>query len=71
MARDIMADAARNLNRVGYKVRLRVHDEIITHVPEGWGSVEEMEGIMAQLPAWATGWPVRASGGWRGKRFKK
>lgn len=71
VARDIMANAGRNLNRAGYKVRLRVHDEIITCVPEGWGSVEEMEGLMEVLPVWAAGWPVRASGGYRGKRFKK
>lgn len=70
-ARDIMAWAAVKLNDVGYKVRLRVHDELVTIVPEGWGSVEEMEEIAGQMPSWAKDWPVRASGGWRGKRFRK
>lgn len=71
VARDILANAAINLHAAGYRLRLRVHDELVVSVPEGWGSVEEMEGIMNQLPAWAEGWPVRAAGGWRGKRFRK
>lgn len=71
VARDILANAAINLHAAGYRLRLRVHDELVVSVPEGWGSVEEMEGIMNSLPAWAHGWPVRAAGGWRGKRFRK
>lgn len=71
VARDIMAHAAVKLNNAGYKVKLRVHDELATQVPEGWGSVEEMERIAADLPHWAAGWPVRAAGGWRGKRYRK
>lgn len=71
VARDILANAAINLHAKGYRLRLRVHDELVVSVPEGWGSVEEMEGIMNTLPAWAEGWPVRSAGGWRGKRFRK
>jgi len=71
VARDIMVHAAVRLNDMGYKIRLRVHDELATHVPEGWGSVAEMERVAAELPEWARGWPIRASGGWRGKRFRK
>jgi len=70
-ARDIMAHAVVNLERVGYPVVLRVHDELAAEVPEGFGSVDDFERIMATLPEWAAGWPIRAAGGWRKKRYQK
>lgn len=71
VARDIMANAAVNLHAAGYPVALRVHDEIVCHVPEGAGSIEHFESIANSLPEWARSWPVSVSGGWRGKRFRK
>jgi len=69
--RDILVHALLNLNDAGYLPLFSVHDEPITQVPEGFGSVEEVERIMMSLPEWAKDWPIRASGGWRGKRFRK
>ena len=71
IARDILAYALVNLNGAGYSVVMHVHDEVVSEVPEGTGTVEDFERIMSTLPPWASNWPVKASGGWRGKRFRK
>lgn len=71
VARDIMANAAVNLHSSGYPIALRVHDELVSHVECGFGSIEQFEAIGNTLPCWADGWPVKMSGGWRAKRFRK
>lgn len=71
VARDIMANAVVNCEARSYPIVLRVHDELAGEVPEGFGSVQEFEAIMEDLPWWAKGWPIRAAGGWRGKRYRK
>lgn len=71
VARDIMANAVVKLEAAHYPVVLRIHDELASEVPHGFGSVAEYERIMCDVPAWAVGWPIRADGGWRGKRYRK
>ena len=71
VANDILRFANVTLERAGYPIILRVHDELIAEVPEGTGSIEEFERLMATLPDWAKDWPVRAADGWRGKRYRK
>lgn len=71
VARDLMSAAVVRLERAGYPVVMRVHDEIVSEVPEGYGSNEEFEALMAQLPDWAAGWPVKCGGTYRARRYKK
>lgn len=70
-AHDILRHAIIKLRAAGYPTRLHVYDEIVVSVPKGAGSVKEVERIMADLPDWAAGWPIRAAGGWRGYRYRK
>ena len=70
-ANDIMRHVMPPLERAGYPIVLHVHDEIISEVPQGRGSIEEFEKIMATLPGWCAHWPIKASGGWRGRRYRK
>lgn len=71
VSRDIMRDATNRLERAGYPIVLRVHDELVAEVPIGFGSIEEFESLMSLMPSWAAGYPVRAAGGWSGSRYRK
>ena len=70
-ARDIMANGLLNVRADdAYQNLLTIHDELITQVKEGEGSVEEVCALMCKLPEWAKGNPIIAEG-WRGKRYHK
>jgi DNA polymerase len=71
VSRDIQWHGMRALEAAGYPVVLHVYDEDVCEVLQDRGSVEEMERIMSDVPAWAAGWPVRATGGWFGHRYRK
>lgn len=75
VARDIQRYAMINLEKQGYPVVLHVYDEDVVEVPHGFGSIEEVERIMGTMPPWAAyrglPWPIRAAGGWRGRRYRK
>ena len=68
---DILRYACRNLEPAQYPIVLHVYDEIVSEVPEGWGSHEEFEAIVERRPPWAHDWPIKAPGSWRAKRYRK
>lgn len=70
-ARDIQRHAQIQLEARGYPVVLHIYDENVSEVPIGYGSIEEFEAILMDLPEWAKGWPIKASGGWVGERYRK
>jgi DNA polymerase len=62
LCRDLIADAMLRLEEQGYPVIASVHDEVISEVPLGEGTVDEMVRIMCELPEWAKGFPLAAEG---------
>lgn len=62
LCRDLLVEAMARLERAGYTVIAHVHDEVICEVPKDFGSSEEMEAIMSEVPKWAIGFPVGAEG---------
>jgi len=60
-----LADAPR------YEVVMHTYDEVVCEVPEGFGSVTELESLMTTLPAWAKDWPIKAAGGWEARNYRK
>lgn len=71
VAHDIQRYGIIMLRLAGYPLVLGVYDEDVVEVPKGFGSIEEVEQIMSTMPPWAYGWPIRAAGGWRGRRYRK
>ena len=71
VARDILCGAIIRLEQANYPIVLHVHDEPISEVPIGFGSVAEYEAIMAIRDPWYSDWPIKVGAGWRGPRFRK
>jgi DNA polymerase len=70
IARDLIAAAMLRCERAGYEVVLSVHDELLAEREIGKGDAHEFNRLMAVLPTWAAGCPVKAEG-WSGPRYKK
>lgn len=61
-ARDVLAEAMLRLEKNGYPVVFHIHDEAVTEVKNGKGSVEEMNEILTVPPEWAQDLPLNAEG---------
>lgn len=70
LCRDFLARSMLRLDAIDYTPVLSVHDEIISEVPEDFGTVDEFLSVMTNLPTWAPGFPLKAEGG-EGHRYAK
>jgi DNA polymerase len=70
ICRDFLAGAMLRLDDAGYDVILSVHDEVISEVPEDFGSEDEFKKLMTMVPEWAGGFPLKAETG-SGTRYAK
>ncbi len=70
IARDCLVEGLFRLEKKKYLTIMTVHDEVVAQVPEGYGSVEELESLLSISPDWAPDLPIKAEG-WRAKRYRK
>lgn len=71
ISRDLMAEAMLRIDSTGiWDLVLSVHDELIAERDIDKASNDGFCELMATLPPWASGCPVRVEG-WAGKRYKK
>nr|WP_321525823.1 DNA polymerase [uncultured Cohaesibacter sp.] len=72
VARDVMAEAMEECERLGIPVILTVHDELLTEdlIHKGQSNLDTLLAIMAKPPKWAPGLPTKGDG-WVGYRYKK
>jgi DNA polymerase len=68
-ARDILKEGMLSV-RKKYNIVMHIHDEIISEVPEGYGSLEEHNTLMCPVIPWAEGLPLK-SAGFKGYYYKK
>jgi len=70
-ARDVLFAAMRPAEAAGYAIVLRVHDELITEVPDTDEFTHEgLSEIMSRELSWTKGWPLAAAG-FETRRYRK
>lgn len=62
IARDCLAVKMLLLDKAGYRIVMHVHDEDVSEMEYGKGSLEEVNHIMSLPIEWAPGLPLRAAG---------
>lgn len=70
IARDLLAEAMVRVRKAGFEIVMHSHDELVSEAPIGKYSAQQYNELMEELPAWADGLPLKASG-WTGTRYKK
>ena len=71
VARNIQMRAIDNCERNAHPIVMHTYDEDVAEVPQGTGDVKRLEALMCDVPEWARDWPIKAAGGWCGKRYRK
>lgn len=59
-ARDLMLEAMVRVEAANYPVIGTIHDQLLSEVDEDYGSAEEYNDLMCELPSWAAGIPIAA-----------
>ncbi len=62
VARDILMHGIQKMDDAGYATVLHVHDETVSEMPLGVGSLEEVTHLMTINPEWSLGLPLQAAG---------
>ena len=71
LARDVLAEGMKKAHRMGFKIVMHIHDEIVTEVPEDSPlTVADLISCMAAKLPWAPGLPLGAAG-WSGYFYRK
>ena len=65
-----LRNGQRDLSRWGYPIVLHIHDETVSEVAQGFGSVAEYEALMKIVPPWLDGLPLAAKA-WTDTRYVK
>jgi len=69
-ARDIMAHGWLTVDDLGYPGLFSVHDELASEIDKGLENLAEYEDLLCDLPSWAEGCPISATG-YISDRFRK
>ena len=71
LARDIFFHGMRIAMGKGFRIVLRVHDELVAEVPDDSPlTLDDLSACLTVVPSWATGLPLAASG-FTAKRYRK
>lgn len=62
IARDLLAGGMLRVDAAGYDIALHVHDEVVADMPLSDGELKEVNSLLAILPDWAAGLPMKAEG---------
>lgn len=62
IARDCLRESMLTIDAAGYRQITTVHDEIVIEAPDDYGSLAEVEKIMAREIQWAAGLTLRGDG---------
>lgn len=69
-ARDLMVNGLLTGEANGYPIHMHVHDEIVSMLPDGVGSIGDFEQQICSLPSWASDFPL-SSEGFEATRYQK
>lgn len=70
LGRDLLYYGKQKLQEAGYDIVFSIYDEVVSEVPVERANLKEYETLMASIPPWAEGLPVRAEG-YISNRYKK